>query len=78
MALLFLCSGATSEFGLHIFWLMECSRRGVAVYGQPFIRAALELGIPIKIFLLETGEGVGSGLRRLRSNKDFVRGIWNG
>ena len=41
--------------------------------------AALELGIPIEIFLLETGEGVGGeGFEGLGLNKGFVRGIWDG
>lgn len=41
--------------------------------------AALELGISIEIFLLETGEGVGGeDFEGLGLNKGFVRGIWDG
>lgn len=49
------------------------------VWSSRYMSAALELGIPIEIFLLETGEGVGSeGFQGLGLNKDLVRGIWNG
>lgn len=49
------------------------------VWSSRYMSAALELGIPIEIFLLETGEGVGGeDFEGLSLNKGFVRGIWNG
>ena len=46
------------------------------VWSSRYMSAALELGIPIEIFLLETGEGIGSeDFEGLGLNKDLVRGI---
>jgi len=49
------------------------------VWSSRYMSAALELGIPIEIFLLETGAGVGGeNFEGLGLNEGFVRGIWDG